>query len=104
MKVTVARRWDTADRRTEYGLDGTSTGKDNKVNIRDQKLVRSSGQKKLKTNDIGGKEGRVRGKTREGQKYSRQGRKVGDTRTEQKIRRLQICKTQEWKETKKKSV
>ncbi|TNN35529.1 hypothetical protein EYF80_054306 [Liparis tanakae] len=24
MKVTVASRWETADRRTEYGLDGTS--------------------------------------------------------------------------------
>ncbi|KAK0142441.1 hypothetical protein N1851_019823 [Merluccius polli] len=26
MKVTVARRWETADRRTEYGFDGTSGG------------------------------------------------------------------------------
>lgn len=24
MKVTVARRWETAERRTEYGFDGTS--------------------------------------------------------------------------------
>lgn len=31
IKVTVARRWETADRRTEYGLDGTSGKRQQKV-------------------------------------------------------------------------